>query len=38
MLAMPSVTVKKIMGKVNILIMLIKFFESGSSCRARLGL
>jgi hypothetical protein len=37
MLEIPRVTVKKIMGKVNIFIMLIKYLERGSSCRARLG-
>jgi len=37
MLEIPRVTVKKIMGKVNILIMLIKYFERGSSVRAKLG-
>jgi hypothetical protein len=34
MLEIPSVTVKKIMGKVNILIMLIKYLERGSNLRA----
>jgi len=36
--AIPSVTVKKIMGKVNIFMMLIKFLERGSNCKAKLGI
>jgi hypothetical protein len=37
MLAIPRVTVRKIMGKVNIFIMFMKYLERGSSFRAKLG-